>query len=179
MKTRWETDSGKIITGILDRKAGVTHSYLIETYNSDTVNKNPRKKTVKVDGQVVSETTVDASRDARQNSMIRWVQVRKFGRNPWFISRAEYKVIRDIVRGAMGGITGQDSLEVAAVRIGEYMRDKYREHIRTKRSRTGPTPEVNEKRKKTKIRIHGKYQPPLLDTGQLLDSIRFRVSKVR
>jgi hypothetical protein len=196
MKSRWmENDDALIHT--LKKKGAECRTYLVEVVNGSTTGPSTGLVTesfgsrfemtasgdIKETKAYTSGTTARISaafdsRTKRENSMIRWVQQRKYGRNPWFILARELRPIRrELERWAQ--VDRDTSLKKKADRVGEVLVRIFQAHIRKRKSKGGKQMPPNTKRyKMQKSQATGRNLPPLILSGQLMKSIINRVSEV-
>jgi hypothetical protein len=121
--------------------------------------------TVRVGGQ---------SRSPSENAKIIAIQKALWQRDPWFLTSEESRQIGDVTRAALNAVDVAATMGALAHDVGRMIVRFFREHIDSRRSKTGttkPNSPALAKRKGSK--------PPLRDTDELFNSLLFELQVIK
>lgn len=160
----------------------------IQFANVERIDKMLRSRAINLTG---GPKTVVVYAEGQRNRTIAAVQAERWARNPWYLSRSEYRAVvarmAEGLRRELGRRAG--SLQLALWDVGDMLIDAVRSHIDAGRSagkppvgapveRVGAMPKLSKAYAKRKVAQFGAGLPVLVATGELYGSLRRRVVQV-
>lgn len=119
------------------------------------------------------------ARTANKNAKIAAIQ-KQLGRNPWFLTAAELRKMQPRLVAAVEQISAGHprAIHGAAEAIGKDMVAAYRAHIAAGKNPRGSMRKLTKAGSIRKAKKHGHQPPILVDTGELRDSLTWRIVKL-
>lgn len=128
---------------------------------------------------VTMTTDAGPKRDASKNYKVLAIQKNVFKRDPWFLSAAEERACMARFNRAVADGGSVEQMRRAADDVGRIIVDAYRQHITARKNARGAMPDVSEQTAKRKQKKGRAGNPPLVDTGELVDSLTWKTERIR